>query len=285
MTGALADSAALPPIRRLSAAELADCIALTDDRGWAAEPAKWQLLFAAGEVYGAPDPAGGLAGMVALTRYGSQLAAIGMLVVASRHGRQGLGGRLMQEVMTRAGGAVLVLTATDMGRPLYERLGFTAVDTSIQHAGVFAAKPGDGSRLVTSPLRQAGLGPVLTADAEAFGADRRRVLTGLAGLADSFAGCGEPLTGYAAAWQNGGTRVIGPVVAPDAATASALISQAAAGRQGQIRLDVPGRQAELSRWLASRGLPAARQTTLMVRGGSLPGARERLWAQANVAIG
>jgi GNAT superfamily N-acetyltransferase len=285
MTTALADAATVPLIRRLSAADLADCIALTDDRGWAAEREKWRLLFAAGEVYGVADPARGLAGIVALTRYGSQLAAIGMLVVASRHGRQGLGRQLMRHVMGLADGAVLFLTATDMGRPLYERLGFRTVDTSIQHVGVFVPRPGDGPGLATRPVTRASLGPVLAADAQVFGADRERVLAGLANVAVAFVACDEPVGGYAAAWQNGDKRVVGPVVAPDAAPAAGLIGQVAAGWSGPIRLDVPGGHAGLSRWAAGHDLAADRQTTLMAYGGSLPGARERLFAQANVAIG
>ena len=72
----------------------------------AAEHSKWRLMFAVSEPYGVDDPAGGLAGIVVLTRYGHRLAAVGMMVVASRHGRRGLGRRLMQHVLTLASGAV-----------------------------------------------------------------------------------------------------------------------------------------------------------------------------------
>jgi hypothetical protein len=60
------------PIRRLSAADLAACVELAADRGWPPEQNKWRL-FAVGEAYGVDDPAGGLAAMVVLTRYGRQL--------------------------------------------------------------------------------------------------------------------------------------------------------------------------------------------------------------------
>jgi hypothetical protein len=79
------------PIRRLSAADLAACVELAADRGWPPERNKWRLLFAVSEAYGIDDPAGGLAAMVVLTRYGRQLAAVGTMVVASRFGRRGLG--------------------------------------------------------------------------------------------------------------------------------------------------------------------------------------------------
>jgi hypothetical protein len=106
------------PVQRLSATDQAACLALADDRGWPPEPDKWQLLFDVGEVFGIRDPAGGLAGAVALTRYGPDLAAIGMMLVAKRHGRQGLGRALMTHLLGQAGGAVTCLFATDFGRPL-----------------------------------------------------------------------------------------------------------------------------------------------------------------------
>jgi GNAT superfamily N-acetyltransferase len=99
------------PIRRLSAADLAACVELAADRGWPPELNKLRLLFAVGEAYGVDDPAGGLAAMVVLTRYGRQLAAVGTMVVASRFGRRGLGRRLMSYLLEQAGPAVVYLGA------------------------------------------------------------------------------------------------------------------------------------------------------------------------------
>jgi GNAT superfamily N-acetyltransferase len=65
-----------------------------------------------GETCGIDDPAGGLAAMVVLTRYGRELASVGILVVASRFGRQGLGRRLMAHMLERVGPAVAYLAAT-----------------------------------------------------------------------------------------------------------------------------------------------------------------------------
>ena len=72
------------PVRRLGPADLPACIALAADRGWPPEENKWGLMFAVSEAYGVDDPAGGLAGTVVLTRHGTGLAAVGMMMVASR---------------------------------------------------------------------------------------------------------------------------------------------------------------------------------------------------------
>src|SRR5580693_4265550 len=154
------------PVRRLNSADLPACVELGQDRGWPPEENKWRLLFAVGRVYGIDDPQGaGLAGMVVLTTYGSMLAAVGMMVVAQRYGRRGLGRRLMQHVIAEAGQSVLYLTATALGRPLYAQLGFRALDTMTQHTGLFAA---DGNVAAASGPAAAGpdgsaAGPALPA--------------------------------------------------------------------------------------------------------------------------
>jgi GNAT superfamily N-acetyltransferase len=278
------------PVRQLSLADLPAIVMLAGDRGWSPEENKWRLIFAVSEVYGVDDPSGGLTGTVVLTRYGTELAAVGMMLVASRHGRQGLGRRLMHHALERAGGAVVYLTATEQGRPLYAQLGFHAVDTSTSYIGICRTSQSDGvaQRVASAsppPVSADRLGALAELDLAVFGADRRRVLAELVTFADRFVECGEPVSGYAAAWINGDTAMIGPVVAPDVATATMLISSLARGRTGPVRLDIAGRDADLARWAQGHGLAARGQTTLMVHGGSLPGERARLFGPVSVAIG
>src|ERR1700733_7367345 len=76
-----------PLIRRLRADDLKCCAALSVDRGWWPERGKWALLLAASEAYGVDAPDGqGLAGTVVLTRWGTDCAAIGMMLIAPRYG-------------------------------------------------------------------------------------------------------------------------------------------------------------------------------------------------------
>ena len=103
-------------ITRLVPADLDACLELAADRGWRPERRKWALLFDFGEVYGIRDPAGGLAGTVALTRYGPDLAIVSMMLVASRLDGRGLGRRLMTHALAQAGDATVVgpLVAPDL---------------------------------------------------------------------------------------------------------------------------------------------------------------------------
>ena len=276
------------PARRLSAADLDACVRLATDRDWPAERNKWRLLFAVGEVYGITGEDGELAAMVVLTRYGHRLATVGMMVVAQRYGRQGLGRRLLTEILQLASGAVVHLTATSYGEPLYERLGFRAIDTMDAHVGHFrAASPLPSQAAAARPVSAADLDQLAALDLRVFGADRRHVLTELLTFADSFVVQRDAgtVTGFAAAWQNADQLVIGPVVAVSPAVATSLISGIAVAQDVLVRLDIRGGHRWLADWAAQHGLTASGRTTLMVLDGELPGDRDLLYTPVSVAIG
>jgi GNAT superfamily N-acetyltransferase len=139
---------AFPPIRRLGLDDLPRCVALAADRGWSPERAKWSLLLTASEVFGVDAPDGrGLAGSVTLTRWGTGLASVGMMLVATRCARRGLGQALMEHLLCAAGeGTTVTLFATDMGRPLYEKLGFRAIRRNVSFTGQFRPDRSDNSK-------------------------------------------------------------------------------------------------------------------------------------------
>lgn len=157
------------PVRRLEQSRLADCLDLAADRGWLREEHKWRLLFDVGEVYGVIDPDGRLVGTAVLTRYGTGLCAISMVLVARRLDGRGLGRRLMTEVMALTGDAVVTLYATELGRPLYQKLGFVTVADNVTHVGEFLA---DDTAERSRPATAADLDAIVRLDAEVHGADR-----------------------------------------------------------------------------------------------------------------
>jgi hypothetical protein len=95
------------------------------------------------------------------------------------------------------------------------------------------------------------------------------------------------ITGYAAAWPNLETMVIGPVIAEDVRDAQALIADLAADLpDDRLRLDLEHRHIELRAWVADRGMPPVFDTSLMVRGPrELPGNRHRLFLPVMQALG
>ncbi|MEU8570388.1 GNAT family N-acetyltransferase [Streptomyces pathocidini] len=277
------------PIRRLSRADLPRCLDLCTDRGWSREDRKWRLLLTAGIGYGIDDPEGdGLIGCCVLTHYGPGLACVSMALVAERHARRGLGRKLMTHVLEEADGTPVFLYATDMGRPLYEQLGFTPVTHSATHVGRLAPEPEREAGPLTRPATASDLPALLALDAEVFGADRMPMLTRLPAFAEHVrvAECPEGLTGFAAAWSNVDNTVIGPVVADSTATARHLISDLAVHTESEIRLDVDVRHPELGHWLDTHGVTPSTANTLMIHGApDLPGDYRRRFAPLMVALG
>ncbi|MGW1157568.1 GNAT family N-acetyltransferase [Streptomyces sp. NPDC002519] len=279
------------PIRRLTPRDLNACADLSEDRGWPREEHKWGLLLAAGKGYGIDDPEGGLVAACVVTQYGSRsrpdLCGIGMVLVAQRHARQGVGRRLMRHVVADMDAAPLTLYATPYGRPLYEELGFKAIGSSEMVLGHFTAG-GPPSPVLTRPATAEDLATLVGLDEEVFGADRTHVITRLPAFADQLRVAEEDgrITGYAAAWPNVGTHVVGPLIARDTETAKALVASLAAHTDRPLRTDVDVRHEDVLTWLKDHGLASVGMNTVMTYGiPDLPGDWTRRFAPVTVAAG
>ena len=267
-------------IRRLTQGDLDACLALATDRAWSAEPRKWRVLLDAGEGYGIDEPGGGLAGSVVLTRYGDRLAAVGMMLVAAHREGRGLGRRLMTHVLEQAGEATVFLTATPLGRPLYEKLGFRALGAMTTFVGPFAGEAAGVSR-AAGP---GDLPAILALDAAVYGADRSALLGRHLALAEQLRVVEDDgaVVAYAAALRNPANTSIGPVIGGD----EGLLADVAAGIAGPVRLDLDHGHADLIAWAGRHGLAAGDSVTLMVHGDrALPGDRTRVIAPVMMAVG
>ncbi|OWA23821.1 GNAT family N-acetyltransferase [Streptomyces sp. CS057] len=287
------------PIRRLDRGDLVPCADLCEDRGWPRDEHRWGLLLSAGTGYGIDAPDGkGLAATCLTMPYGSDLIAVGMLLVAGRYGRRGLARRLMRHVMEAVGDTPLALYATELGQPLYEDLGFSSVGRAERVSGRFVAGGPDGSpsrpstaprsSVTTRPAAADDLQALVRLDLPVFGADRTHLLARLPAFADRLqvAEVDGELVGYAALWPSGQTEVVGPLVARDTVTAQALIVALAATTDRPLRADVDARHKELLGWLLERGLKSSPGTTVMTYGiPDLPGDAARRFAPLTLATG
>lgn len=284
-------SLAALPIRRLTPRDLAACADLSENRGWPREEHKWGLLLAAGRGYAIDDPDGGLVSACVVTSYGPRerpdLAAIGMVLVAERYARQGVGRRLMQHVVTELGTTPLTLHATPYGRPLYEELGFKATGRAEMVRGHFT--PGGPEPEATTRAATAeDLPTILRLDEEVFGTDRTHMITQLPAFADQLRVAEEDgqIIGYAAAWPNLDNHVVGPLIARDTETAKGLIASLAAHTNQVLRTDIDVRHEELLAWVKARGLASTSFNAVMTYGiAELPGDWTRRFAPLTVAAG
>ncbi|MCQ9131088.1 GNAT family N-acetyltransferase [Streptomyces hilarionis] len=279
------------PIRRLTHRDLAACADLSEDRGWPREEHKWGLLLSAGNGYGIDDPAGGLVAACVVTEYGPhghpRLGAIGMVLVAERHARQGVGRRLMRHVVSLMDATPLTLHATPSGRPLYEELGFKATGRAEMVRGRLAT-PEPATDVITRAATAEDLPSILRLDEEVFGADRTHVIARLPAFADQLRVAEDEgrIIGYAAAWPNMDTQVVGPLIARDTGTAKALLCSLAVRTDRPLRTDIDVRHEELLDWVKARGLETVAFNSVMTYGiAELPGDWRRRFAPLTVAAG
>ncbi|CAL9511272.1 hypothetical protein SUDANB176_03657 [Streptomyces sp. enrichment culture] len=279
------------PVRRLTLRDLTACADLSEDRGWPREEHKWGFLLSAGKGYGIDDPDGGLVTACVVTEYGSQerpaLGAVGMVLVAERHARRGVGRRLMRHVVSSMGTTPLTLHATPYGRPLYEELGFKVTGRAEMLRGHFVPT-GEQHKVATRAATAEDLPAVLRLDEEVFGADRTHIIARLPAFADQLRVAEEDgrLLGYAAAWPNMDTHVVGPLIAHDTPTAQALLASLAARTDRPLRTDIDVRHEELLGWAKEHGLASVAFNDVMTYGiTELPGDWTRRFAPVTVAAG
>ncbi len=160
------------------------------------------------------------------TAYGRDLAWIGMVLVHPEYRRRGIATRLMRAALEYLRGekvATVKLDATPDGHQVYENLGFEFELLIERWSGVArAAASSECTKLDVTILPE-----VFAFDRRAFGADRSELIELLARdatIALSISnGPNGQLNGYALARRGTAAAYVGPVVASDAATATALL--------------------------------------------------------------
>lgn len=260
-------------------------VALSRAEGWPHRQADWMLVQELSTGVAAVDAEGRVTGTTLLTPYGEDCATINMVIVDKSMRGLGLGRKLMERAVALAEGRPLRLVATDEGLPLYEKLGFVANGQITQHQGAVhpIARP-DG----VEDMQPDDLDSLKALDREAYGADRSALIDALAKHGKiAVVRKGHAIEAWAAIRAFGRGEVIGPVIAPDAKTACALIAYHASSRPGAfLRVDT-GSETGIAPWLTEIGLAHAGGGTTMRRPAKEDAeqARRKVYALANQALG
>jgi predicted N-acetyltransferase YhbS len=173
---------------------------------------------------------------------------IGALGVLPEARRRGVGEALTRAACDRLrerGAETVLLFATDMGRPLYERLGFETEDTVTAWRGTAGTARADVTLRV---LREEDRPAVRDIDRSATGEDRAPVLDALVPLAGLIA----ERRGVPAGWAVTSPWGAGVAICAADHRAGVALTAAAAGGHGSNTMVVPDRNANaadaLSRW-------------------------------------
>ena len=119
-------------IRQMRPGDIPDAMQLKQAAGWNQVPGDWERLLRL-------DPQGcfvaeidgKVVGSATALRHGTQMAWLGMVLVLPEYRRRGVAKALTEHALAWLDGhgvKACGLDATDMGKPLYEQLGFTTTD-------------------------------------------------------------------------------------------------------------------------------------------------------------
>lgn len=230
---------------------------------------------------------GGIVGTGVGTASGSA-GWVGTIFVSPDARRRGLGRALTAEVIDRLearGCRTLILTATDQGRPIYERLGFEVQSwyVTMEADGLPSDTPRDPR---VRPLAPDDLPDLVRLDRAATGEDRahlfRAFLTSGSGWAVA-AGPGAAPSAHLlrAPWGGGAT------IAADPADAVLLLDhrRAEGGPDHRLRAGLLSDNEAGLALLGSIGWREAWRAVRMVRGAPLDWRPEAIWGQFNHALG
>ncbi|MEP7296480.1 MAG: GNAT family N-acetyltransferase [Burkholderiales bacterium] len=275
-------------LRTLQAADLEAAHALSLRVHWPHRLADWQFNFEFGSGVVA-ERDGELVGTAQYWLWGDTHATLGLVIVDPRCQGRRIGYRLMEALLARLEGRSVLLHATPEGRGLYERLGFVRTGEVRQHQGTALPAPlvalDEGWRL--RPADRHDTAALAALDAQARGMPRDAMVAALLDQADTVVLDHDgQARGFAVLRRFGRGLAIGPVVAPDADSAKALIAHLVGLSAGKfVRIDVDF-DSGLTEWLESLGLLRVDAPTVMVRG-TPPVVAEgvRLFGLVNQALG
>jgi GNAT superfamily N-acetyltransferase len=284
----------LPEGLALREADLADVpalLALRREVGWAAH--EWALRLAIepdnARCVVVDDGGDGIVGVGSGVAYGP-IGFVGNMIVAASHRRQGLGSAILESViafLAASGASRLELYATEDGRPLYARYGFTFIEP-----GSRVVLPGPATlepprEISVSTAANTDVGELLAYDAPRFGGPRRALLQTMARDPERpllVARRGGGVVGFG--WLRVDDARIGPWVADDADVATSILATALEVVAGaELTANVPMSNRTALRWLATHGVTPDPWDGRMARGASVERREDTIYGNTVGALG
>lgn len=272
-------------IRAMTVADVPLAMRLKEQAGWNQTEADWRrflTLEPAGCFVAEWD--GQFAGTTTTCRFGAVASIATVLVDVALRGH-GIGTRLVEHALAyqeAQGVPTMRLDATPLGKPIYEKLGFSVQYELARFTGT--AMGGDPRHPQVQPVLEEQLEAVVQLDQQTTGADRRRLVKHLfhqePGRMRGFMGPEGPL-GYLTLRRGAHATQIGPAVALTPEAGLALLETAFHDCRGiPVYVDIPLDNAPAMRWAEAKGLTIQRRMARMCRGKPVVDQVSLLWASS-----
>jgi len=263
-------------IRTMTVRDIPAGMRLKEIAGWNQTEADWQIfLDASRDGCFVAEVDGVVRGTATTIVYEGRFAWVGMVLVDPQHRGHGMGTMLLKKCLEHLDAIqvpCIKLDATPRGKPIYEKLGF-ATEYELER---WTLKRGqedlprrdqpDPDESMPEPL----LEHVLTADREAFGADRGRVLRALNRNQPLFTlgvWNARGMEGYAFGRRGSFADHVGPWIAKDEAAGERILRRFLAESRREIVVTDCSKANRFARkLLQARGFEYSRPLTRMFRG-------------------
>ena len=238
-------------------------VSLSVSVGWPHQRKDWAMLLdlSHGVVACTEDR---IVGTAFRTDFGADQSCINMVIVDQNLRGTGVGYALTSAALHPDDNRAHRLVATRLGKPLYQKLGFTVAGHVLQMMGTVGSVPLAQS---ISDATHGDLRLVRALDTQAFGGDRTGLINWLFEHSQiAVTRTDEHISGYAALRRFGPGYVIGPVVANTLEAAQNLILYLLHRVPRHIvRIDIQ-EESGLAPWLENLGLMTVDRPTVMTRG-------------------
>ena len=262
---------------RLGPEHLAGCMALSKSARWNQNEADWRLMLGFGRGWGVSTADGTLAASTLALPYGAKFAWVAMVLVLPEHRRKGYATQLLRIALADLKGRdqTAILDATPAGHEVYLQEGFRAC-WGFKRFSLSSFSKALSMKKEIRSVKEADWPQILRLDEPAFGANRETVLRDLAARLPQAALVAERagrITGFLLGRDGREACQLGPLVARDARSVTALLETALARVTAPVYIDIVDHAPALQAWAQARGFAFQRPFTRMVHGAGAQPAR------------
>ncbi|WP_079505148.1 GNAT family N-acetyltransferase [Mesobacillus jeotgali] len=278
-------------LNELNESDTKGLIELSASVRWDYDEEEIRTLFSSAKnIYGHKNNEGKIVSSAAIIPYDNNLAFIGMVIVHSDYRGLGLGKVVTQKCVDNASGRSILLIATAEGKPLYEKIGFTVVDSVHKYlcSQYIPVKLAPHSGLTIEAVKEENLEEVIDLDGAAFGDKRSLFLRNRIKQANQCLVVKKDsrIIGFGLSILGPVNLTLGPVVAPDTGIAELIIDYLASNHKGNLRVDVPSGNEKLMAYLEQTGFIKASNPPVMgIHTNKMPYRNNTLFAIASQAYG
>lgn len=267
-------------------------VELSTSVGWDYDEYEIRTVMASGKIYGHKNTVGKIVSSAAIIPYDTNLASIGMVIVNEDYRGLGLGKKATQKCIDSVSqNTSIMLISTEDGKTLYERLGFSTVDSVHKYLSdnYLPTNLFNHPQLTLERYQEEDIHEIIELDSAAFGDKRGKLLLNrihqskqclvVKNLNGKIIGFGLSILGPE-------NLLIGPIVAPNSQTAALIIDGLVFNHQGKIRIDVPSSNDELMLFLEKSGFIKVSNPPIMIKNSiKMPYRNKELFAIAAQIFG